>query len=95
LRDVVLLVPIAYLAFKAENRFLWRPRGGYRTHPREMTDEIRDNGQLDWSHLLAVEEGNDVTIPASDRRLDRHAAQWIWHGPGVVSPGSVAGVAAH
>jgi hypothetical protein len=25
LRDVVLLVPIAYLAFKAENRFLWRP----------------------------------------------------------------------
>ena len=25
LRDVVLLLPIAYLAFKAENRFLWRP----------------------------------------------------------------------
>jgi hypothetical protein len=24
LRDVVLLVPIAYLAFKTENRFLWR-----------------------------------------------------------------------
>jgi hypothetical protein len=25
LRDGVLLVPIAYLAFKTENRFLWRP----------------------------------------------------------------------
>ena len=25
LRDIVLLVPIAYLAFKAENRFLWQP----------------------------------------------------------------------
>jgi hypothetical protein len=27
-----------------------------------MTAEIRDNGQLDWSHFLAVEEGNDVTF---------------------------------
>jgi len=60
-----------------------------------MTAEIRDNGQLDWSRFLAVEEENDVTIPRSDRRLDRHAAQWIWHGLSVVSPGSVAGVAAH
>jgi len=58
-----------------------------------MTAEIRDNGQLDWSHFLAVEEGNDVTIPPSDRRLDRHAAQWIWHGLSVVIPGSAAGVA--
>jgi hypothetical protein len=29
-------------------------RGGCRTHPREMTAEIRDNGQLDRSHFLAV-----------------------------------------
>jgi hypothetical protein len=58
-----------------------------------MTAEIRDNGQLDWSRFLVVEEGNGVTIPPSDRRLDRHAARWIWHGLSVVSPGSVAGVA--
>jgi len=69
--------------------------GGYRTHPHEMTAEIRDNGQLDWSHFLVVEEGNDVALPPSDRRLDRHAAQWIWRGLSGVSPGSVAGVAAH
>jgi hypothetical protein len=59
-----------------------------------MIAEIREDGQLAWSRFLAVEEGNDVTIPPSDRRLDRHA-QWIWHGLNVVSPGSVAGVAAH
>jgi hypothetical protein len=58
-----------------------------------MIAEIREDGHLAWSHFLAVEEGNDVTIPPSDRRLDRHAAQWIWHGLSVVSPGSVAGVA--
>jgi hypothetical protein len=28
-----------------------------------MIAEIRDNGQLDWSHFLVVEEGNDVTPP--------------------------------
>ena len=26
--------------------------------------------QLDWSHSFAVEEGNDVTPPLSNRRLD-------------------------
>jgi hypothetical protein len=26
-----------------------------------MIAEIRDNGQLDWSHFLVVAEGNDVT----------------------------------
>jgi hypothetical protein len=45
-------------------------RGGYGSHPREMIAEIRDNGQLDWSHSFAVEEGNDVTPPLSNRRLD-------------------------
>ena len=45
-------------------------RGGYGSHPREMIAEIRDNGQLDWSHFLVVEEGNDVTPPLSNRRLD-------------------------
>ena len=45
-------------------------RGGYRMHPREMIAEVRDNGQLDWSHFLVVEEGNDVTPPLSNRRLD-------------------------
>ncbi len=27
-------------------------RGGYRSHPREMIAEIRDNGQLDWSYFF-------------------------------------------
>jgi hypothetical protein len=45
-------------------------RGGYGSHPREMIAEIRDNGQLDWSHSFVVEEGNDVTPPLSNRRLD-------------------------
>jgi hypothetical protein len=44
-------------------------RGGYRSHPREMIAEIRDNRQLDWSHSFVVEEGNDVTSPLSSRRL--------------------------
>ncbi|MGA7745164.1 MAG: hypothetical protein ACLP66_15345 [Polyangia bacterium] len=43
---------------------------GYRSHPREVIAEIRDNGQLDWSHFFVVEEGNDVTPPLSNRRLD-------------------------
>ena len=45
-------------------------RGGYGSHPREMIAEIRDNGQLDWSHSFVVEEGNVVTPPLSNRRLD-------------------------
>jgi hypothetical protein len=43
---------------------------GYRSHPREVIAEIRDNGQLDWSHIFVVEEGNDVTPPLSNSRLD-------------------------
>ena len=45
-------------------------RGGYRSHPREMIGEILDNGQLDWSHFFVVEEGYDVTLLLSNRRLD-------------------------
>jgi hypothetical protein len=44
--------------------------GGYRSHPREMIAEIRDNGQLDWSHSIVVEEEDDVTPPLSNSRLD-------------------------
>ena len=32
-------------------------RDGYRTHPREMIAEIRNNGQRDWSHSFVVETG--------------------------------------
>ena len=58
-------------------------RGGYRSHPREMIAEIRDNGQLDWSHFFVVQEGNDVTPPLSNCRLDstRLSAAKILRGP--------------
>ena len=51
-----------------------------------MIAENRDNGQLDWSHFFVVEEGNDVTIPLSNRRLDStrrpSATQDIWEFSG-------------
>ena len=47
----------------------------------------------DWSHCFVVEEGNDVTIPLSDRRLDSTRRPGIGHGLSVVIPGSVADVA--
>ena len=45
-------------------------RGGYRTHPREMLDEIRDNGQLDWLPFHVVGEEDDITSSFSNCRLD-------------------------
>ncbi|MGA9657093.1 MAG: rhomboid family intramembrane serine protease [Polyangia bacterium] len=48
------LLGLAYFTRRSSDLLV--ARGGYRSHPREMIAEIRDNGQLDWSHSFVVEE---------------------------------------